>query len=582
MELRKAKEGIGALPQMRTSATCASKSKRSGARRRRPNAGSLLKAFKEEANKPRQSRRKTTKGVLSSERRQQKQETLRSRVSPSSKQSDKATVGRWSKVEESRPIRVNPANSVASSSGNGELMSPNTPLQRSTPKTQVNSKPNGEEREVVIGLDFGTACTKVAIRDDALGEVYAVPFGNLAHSGHPYLLATRVYADQGGCLNLQSGTFEIENLKIELLAGAENSLLSSGEPGADASALDICTGYLALVLREVLHWFLSEHGNSYHNCRLIWQLNIGVPSRSYDNKPELDMFQVLALAAWQEAVREGQVTVENSRIAVAKQREIVRDHKRKRDIVTNEPCLHPEDVGAIPEVIAEVVAYARSDLRREGTHLLVDVGASTLDVATFILHTNDGEDQFSLLTAEVRNLGAYVLHRQRITDIAKRAEDTLAQTLGQADGISPLPELSSYLPVDAESLVNVDQEFQGKCNRLISKILWETRTRRNPIAFVWDKGGELPVFVCGGGRSLRVYVESVESAVRSSAPHTHADLLSLPKPSNFHADESAPDEYDRLAVAFGLSTRKDRIGEVTPPAAIGDIDREVRGIDYQD
>ena len=453
---------------------------------------------------------------------------------------------------------------------------------RQTPRTQVHSEPVGEEREVVVGLDFGTACTKVTIGDDALGEVYAVPFGKLAHEGHPYLLATRIYAGRDGRLSLQDGALEIDDLKIKLLSGPGNRLLSSAETNTDATVLDVCTGYLALVLREVLHWFLSNQGKSYRSSKLIWQINIGVPSRSYDNETELSTFRVLALAAWRAAVQEEPVTIENSRIAVETSQKVVQDHKTQRDVATTEPYLHPEDVGTIPEVIAEVVAYARSDLRREGTHLLVDVGASTLDVATFVLHAKDGEDRFSLLTTEVQKLGAYVLHRQRVTDIAAWAESTLAKILWQADGISPLPELASYLPVDPKSLVNVDQVFRVKCDRLISIILRETRARRNPKAYVWDEDAELPVFVCGGGRSLPVYVESVKSAVGSAARRTHVDLLSLPKPGNFRADESAPDEYDRLAVAYGLSTRQDRIGEIVPPAAIEDIVREVPETDYRD
>ena len=543
----------------------------------------LLKALSEKARKWRPSPRKAMKGTRSPVRRQKKQETLRSRASPSRDQSGEIKVRRWSKVEENPPVRVSPVTRNAEKLDDAEPKRTNTSIQnRSTPKTQVNTGPNGEDREVIVGLDFGTACTKVAIRDDALGEVYAVPFGNLAHKGHPYLLATRIYADPDGRLSLQDGALEIDDLKIKLLAGPANRLLSSSETNADASALNVCTGYLALVLREVLHWFLGKHGNSYRSCRLIWQVNIGVPSRSYDNESELDTFRVLALAAWRAAVRDEPIMIENSRIAVEKCQEIVRDQKNQREIATNEPYLHPEDVGAIPEVIAEVVAYVRSDLRREGTHLLVDVGASTLDVATFVLHTKDGEDRFSLLTTEVQKLGAYVLHRQRVADIAARAEATLAKILRQADGISPLPELASYLPVDPKTLKHLDKVFRVECDRLIGKILWKTRVRRNPNAYVWDKGGELPVFICGGGRSLPVYVESVKSAVGSAARRTHVDLLRLPKPNNFHADESAPDEYDRLAVAFGLSTHQDRIGEVDPPAAIGDIGREVRKIDYRD
>lgn len=543
----------------------------------------MLKALKEKDKKARPFGRKTPKGTRSPARRQEKREVLQSRVSTTRNQSGKATVSHWSSVQEDNQPRISPSARAAEKTDHGEPMRSNSSSQpRQTPRTQVRAEPGGEEREVVVGLDFGTACTKVTIGDDAIGEVYAVPFGSLAHKGHPYLLATRIYADHDGRLSLQDGALKIDDLKIKLLAGPNNGVFSSNETNANASALDICTGYLALVLREVLNWFLNNHGASYRDCTLIWQVNIGVPSRSYDNKSQLATYRTLALSAWRAAVQDEPVTIESSRIAVAKCRQILGGPKTQQDIATTGPYLHPEDVGVIPEVIAEVVAYARSDLRREGTHLLVDVGASTLDVATFVLHTKDGDDQFSLLTTEVQKLGAYVLHRQRISVVAEQAEANLTKILEQADGISPLPALASYLPVDAKTLESIDQPFRAQCHRLVSKTVRETRIHRNAKAYVWDKGGELPVFICGGGRSLPVYVESVRSAVESVAPHTHADLLSLPKPNNFRADDLALDEYDRLAVACGLSTRQDRIGEVIPPAAIEDLGREVRKTDYSD
>ena len=510
---------------------------------------------------------------------------LRSRISPYRIQPGEPKVHRWSTVEENDSIHVRPTTYNAGKSGDDKPVRSNRSSKtQQTPATQVNPDSNGEEREVIIGLDFGTACTKVAIRDDAFSEVYAVPFGELAHRGHPYLLATRIYVDRDGRLSLRDGELEIDDLKVKLLAGADRRLLSSSETNTDASALDVCTGYLALVLQEVLNWFLSTKANVYRNSRLIWQVNIGVPSRSYDNKSELDAFRILAMAAWRVAVGTGPVTIEHSRSAVEKCRLTLGDYKDDVAIVGDERNLHPEDFGAVPEVIAEVVAYARSDLRRkEGTtHLLVDVGASTLDVATFVLDAKGGKDQFSLLTTEVEKLGAFVLHRRRITDIAKHVETTLEKTLGKADGISPLPELASYLPIDQDALMRIDSPFRVQCDHLISKIVRETRLRRNAKAYVWDKDGELPVFVCGGGRRIPVYVEAVESAVKTAARRTHVDLLSLPKPSNLRADELAPDEYDRLAVAYGLSTRLDRIGEVVPPAAIEDIIREVRKTDYRD
>ena len=315
-----------------------------------------------------------------------------------------------------------------------------------SPRTQIDS---GDERDIIIGLDFGTACTKVAICDDALGEVYAVPFGRFAYDGHPYLIATQVYVGSDGYLNLENGPFIINNLKVELLRSSytRKSISIHRDMDFEATALDVCVGYLALVIREACVWFLDLYADAYRQTRLVWQLNIGIPSRSYDDKSQNDLFRILALAAWRTAMRMrgDSVTIESIQDAIESSRQDIgyEDHAVEID---DDCLLHPADVMAVPEVIAEIVGYARSDLRREGTHLLVDIGASTLDVATFILHSREDEDRFSLLTTEVEQLGAFTLHHHRIKNINIHIKEQLRNISNIADGISPLPDLESYKP----------------------------------------------------------------------------------------------------------------------------------------
>ena len=44
------------------------------------------------------------------------------------------------------------------------------------------------------------------------------------------------------------------------------------------------------------------------------------------------------------------------------------------------------DFDVLPEVAAATAGYALSTLRQEGVHLMVDVGASTVDVCGFLLY----------------------------------------------------------------------------------------------------------------------------------------------------------------------------------------------------
>ena len=59
----------------------------------------------------------------------------------------------------------------------------------------------------------------------------------------------------------------------------------------------------------------------------------------------------------------------------------------------------------IPEIAAGAVGYALSDLRREGLHVMVDIGASTVDVCSFLLHEKEGNDRYSLLISRCSETG---------------------------------------------------------------------------------------------------------------------------------------------------------------------------------
>jgi hypothetical protein len=61
-----------------------------------------------------------------------------------------------------------------------------------------------EALDLVIGLDVGTAATKVVVRSPfyAGGRAVAVSFGDLGHRTSPYLLPTRLWIQSDGGLSL--------------------------------------------------------------------------------------------------------------------------------------------------------------------------------------------------------------------------------------------------------------------------------------------------------------------------------------------------------------------------------------------
>ena len=187
----------------------------------------------------------------------------------------------------------------------------------------------------------------------------------------------------------------------------------------------------------------------------------------------------------------------------------------------------------IPEVAAEVVGYARSPHRNPGLHVLVDVGASTLDICGFILWESGGDDQYTLLTADVPRLGAFELHRRRIEALHSELPETDYQRLLPDDPIAPIPEdaAAEYAPSGDEATIqklrSVDHEYERLCANAEMRTIMALRKCRDPHSSRWDQG--LPVFLCGGGAGMRQLRRSVEE--ESNERLTSADDYCWPAPN---------------------------------------------------
>lgn len=409
--------------------------------------------------------------------------------------------------------------------------------------------------DLVIGLDFGTAFTKVVLRSPfEFGDrAYAVPFAEFAPSSAQYLVSSHIDVGAEGGVELRGGSRSIggANIKWRLLSATEAERLDAS---AEAAA------FLACVLREVRLWFLQTQRAGYGDATLRWALQIGVPSETYDDRAMEELFGRIGRAAWLLSTTRGSVTLGRSAEALA----CVDD-----GIPSGAAPL--ADFGVIPEVAAEVVGYARSDMRRLGLHFLVDAGASTLDVAGFILHeTQDGEDLYPILAASVRPQGTLALQRRRCDAVARLAEETM---------LSPPQDFVEWVHANPEvqaALQEVDGTFRKACHAQIGEVVRQVRQNRDPNAAAWRDG--VPVFLCGGGRGANfVYLSAIQALDKSLAagvsgwPGLRVLRLDRPRDERLVAPGLPSSEYHRLAVAWGLSIPQDDIGRPIRPADIPDI-----------
>jgi hypothetical protein len=314
------------------------------------------------------------------------------------------------------------------------------------------------------------------------------------------------------------------------------------------------------VIRFVRRTFLAVHHASFGKSIPRWRLNVGIPSAGYDDERIRKLFQASAEAGWvlSEATEAPTVGV-----ALGVAQEALAATVGVASVVS-----------VVPEVAAEVVGYARSSRRTSGLHLLVDVGASTLDVCGFVLHDDGSGDRYELLTASVKRLGALELHRRRVRCVGMESLPLGIPGILPADPVAPIPdtpeEYADGQPHILERLKEVDRIFQKECTDTKMEVVMALKKRRDPNSPRWKDG--LPLFLCGGASDLALIRDALESSNARLGPvGTRLRLLDPPALAGLANTDVGDALVRRLGVAFGLSFDTLDIGTITPPAEIEDI-----------
>lgn len=408
---------------------------------------------------------------------------------------------------------------------------------------QQNDDSHLRELDAVIGLDFGTSCTKVIVGTPYEQErAFLVPFAKYSHKSSPYLLPTHIDFQQG-YYQLPSGKIKgsHDDLKLKLI----QSMTS-----ADYQHSQHAVAYLALVLRYVRTWFVSRSKELFGPRKIVWHVNFGIPSETYVDNDLTDLYRKAAIKAWSLSVQDGDIT------------SALIEQVAARIYAMPEAIDQSVFLDVFPEVAAEVAGYARSEHRQTGLHLMVDVGAATLDVCGFKLERQQGTDYYPLLASKVNLLGACQLDKRRRMSVNQAVEKMHQKLL--PDMIEPVENsIEHYIP-DCKAIereLHIAQKtFFDECKVQIKAVAWALRKNYKADA-AWKNG--LPIFLCGGGNALDMYkglVDEMSSWLQENTTTLGgAKSIPLDKPQRLEGDIDSV-LFHRFAVAWGLSWPSGDIG----------------------
>jgi hypothetical protein len=411
-----------------------------------------------------------------------------------------------------------------------------------------------DEADLVLGLDFGTSCIKAVIRDHLASQAFAVPFTNAAESR--YLLPSRVWHTEDR-YSLDGGIAMERDLKLGLLGcGAESPI----DEFNDACA------FLAMVIRHCRGWLLDAHAAEYRRKRIHWSINVGLPSRSYEDAALVRLFRRLGWAAANVASYPANVV---TRDLCERYRVYARALYQSGDEnPTGEGEFGPEDVDVVPEVVAQIfglVSGANWDWRNRPMMMLVDIGAGTVDTAFFsFTRQSGGEPRFAFYASDVQPNGVMNLHRNRVNWLLEvsgdhRRDPAVQEYLRQIrlpTDLSLIPEsvreyLEGYEITTAPGTQDIDAEFYRLQFRSQVVSCPQHARRNGDIPDVQLK--RVPCFLAGGGSRIGFYTKIIDD-VNALPRNIRLEKFRMTVPrTGLQCPGMRESDMDRLSVAFGLS-----------------------------
>jgi len=251
--------------------------------------------------------------------------------------------------------------------------------------------------QIIVGLDFGTAFTKVMLRNTTIDELHALRF---VHEGREELfLPSVLYLRDGAILHpigidCGQGLPTIPYLKMALAEKCRRTTdrwlrLATRANGGELSFavgdyIEALTGYFLFPIVQQALLSIKTRWPDYQSHpkdQVFFQMSI--PAEDVQEEKVLDTFKKCLFWAVEKATKGGYES----------------DLAKMADAINSQQPL--QDCFFIAEVTANVMVYRRSREGRSGLYLFVDVGAGTVDLSVFLYPPRPNRKK-SLSTSLVR------------------------------------------------------------------------------------------------------------------------------------------------------------------------------------
>lgn len=425
-----------------------------------------------------------------------------------------------------------------------------------------------DECVLVIGFDFGTSTSKIVVHAPYIPDTprFLARREHRTSDDGDWLWPSSFTEDANGVCKLDGDDAgrPYRGIKMDLMEAASARADTKG----GAAARKAVAAYFGLMLRSVRTRILETHADVLQTFETLdWSLNVGIPSGWTETQSREGPSREALKQAFGSAVHAGwRLSLRDTPIRLRDAEEALGSGK-KADI----------DIGLFPEVIAGAFGYARSGERRDGLHLMFDVGAGTVDACLFRLGTKDDEEYWPLLEARVKRLGTAKLHERRVAAVRcvdEQEAERLLRSYDPFDGKAASPTTPCPHNPARSAVVEADKGMTKDVRRLAGYFVEKAITGRDPHAAEFKAGGGLPILLTGGGSRAALYDRALRHlgvTLRRNLTKAQLGARVLRARVPRELDRTTRRMGYRLTVAVGLSEPKMNLPTHKWPSAIPDI-----------
>lgn len=432
------------------------------------------------------------------------------------------------------------------------------------PEIQLPSRqtPDRPSHQVQIGFDFGTAFSKVVVRDVNAKTARVFLPASPAQGQLPFLIPSVVYfgIDESGEASFRSHRWHHSNEKLTFpklaLCGisgneiARKNVLQAYERCAEAAGFsieqfieDAVTFFMASVLGKIVSNLKNGEMRLFSNPDDWLGVCVAVPAENLNDTVLGSRFERCLRRAFLQSTTDGSKPVSTAGVS-----EIRRQW--------NEPSLDQVDTYQCmlyPEVSANMVAYTQSRSSSEGLFQMIDVGAGTVDVSYFTFVRNREGPRLTNFSGLVSFSGSSRIERdacQRLGYPLARMSELRANKEGAANANQNEDRILDEIRAE------IGEEVGNVVHRSIIEMLNKLPNR--------SQMGETRFLFVGGGNCQYPY-QSHTLDKWDRLGRTHKGAANIPFPPDLEAPGNREGWFQRLTVAYGLSFDPANRPETTLP-----------------